>query len=70
MIVPSFGLLATETVVAAAPEELPEPLVAAVVAAVVLGWLEDVELLVELPPQPAMIIARALSDRVVTARRG
>lgn len=66
---PSFELLAAETVVAAAVEELSTPLVAALLATAMFCWLEDVELLVELPPQPAMVRARTLSDSVVAARR-
>ena len=63
MIVPSFGVLAVETV-AAPPEEPP-----ALVAEVVVGWLEDVELVVELPPQPATKTASAVSDSAAKVMR-
>jgi len=58
-------MLAVETVASAAPVELP-----ALAAEVVVGWLEGVELVEELPPQPATIKARAVSDSAVAPRRG
>ncbi len=64
MIVPSFGVLAVETVVIAAPEDPPE-----LVAEVLVGWLEDVELVVELPPQPATKMASAVIDSAAKVMR-